>query len=269
MTTAAAYKRPVSFLAYTANRTEDTERVCGLLLHQFWPGSLIGMDHGRVVEAFRLEAEQLARVMTGVSAGEWRLPTRCAPWDVSDLLAHVRVVISWLPGMLAASAPPRAEVSAVDYYRPDDRFAPDTNAARITLAQDHAATQLNGAALADDFNAMWQQVDRLCRSAPEGRVVRTRHGDPMLLSEFLLTRVVEVAVHGLDLADALGREPWLTAPAADLVQELLFGPDGAATMEKLGWDQLRSLRKATGREPISEEEASDVSRSGIRWLTLG
>ncbi|MFF3845652.1 maleylpyruvate isomerase family mycothiol-dependent enzyme [Streptomyces sp. NPDC002328] len=228
------------------------------------------MDQGRVVEAFRLEAGQLARAMTGVSAAEWRLPTRCAPWTVSELLAHVRVVIAWLPGMLAAPAPPRAEVSAVEYYRPDDRFAPGTNAARIALAQDHAAEQLSGAALADNFNTTWQQVERLCQAEPEGRVVRTRHGDPMLLSEFLLTRVVEVAVHGLDLADALGREPWLTSQAADLVQDLLLGgPDGAPALEKLGWSQLRFLRKATGREPITEEEALEVSSLGVRWLTLG
>jgi hypothetical protein len=62
---------------------------------------------------------------------------------VSELPAHVRVVIAWLPGMSAATpAPIRAEVSAVEYYRPDDRFAPDTNAARIALAQDHAAERL-------------------------------------------------------------------------------------------------------------------------------
>ncbi|CCK29487.1 hypothetical protein BN159_5108 [Streptomyces davaonensis JCM 4913] len=189
---------------------------------------------------------------------------------MSELLAHVRVVIAWLPGMLAAPAPARAEVSAVEYYRPDDRFAPDTNAARIALAQNHAAEQLSGAALAEDFDATWQQVERLCRAEPEGRVVRTRHGDPMLLSEFLLTRVVEVAVHGLDLADALGREPWLTSQAADLVQDLLLGgPDEAPTLEKLGWSQIHFLRKATGREPITEEETVEVSRLGIQWLTLG
>ncbi|WP_405480531.1 maleylpyruvate isomerase N-terminal domain-containing protein [Streptomyces sp. NBC_00009] len=208
--------------------------------------------------------------MTGVSAVEWRRPTRCAPWTVSELLAHVRVVIAWLPGMLAASAPARAEVSAVEYYRPDDRFAPDTNAARIALAQNHAAERLSGAALAEDFNATWQRVDRLCQSEPEGRVVRTRHGDPMLLSEFLLTRVAEVAVHGLDLADALAREPWLTSQAADLVQDLLLGGrNEAAALEKLSWGQLCFLRKATGRDPITREEALDVSRLGIRWLTLG
>jgi uncharacterized protein (TIGR03083 family) len=233
-------------------------------------GSLTGMDQGRVVEAFRLEASELARAMTGISAAEWSLPTRCVPWNVSDLLAHIRVVIAWLPGMLAAPAPPRAKVSAAEYYRPDDRFAPDTNAVRIALAQDHAAEQLGAAALVEGFNATWQQVVQLCQAEPEGRVVRTRHGDPMLLSEFLLTRVVEVAVHGLDLADALGREPWLTSQAANLVQSLLLGgPYGAAGLDKLGWGQLRFLRKATGREPITSEEALDVGRLGIRWLTLG
>ncbi|MFJ7902811.1 maleylpyruvate isomerase N-terminal domain-containing protein [Streptomyces sp. NPDC096198] len=93
------------------------------------------MDEGRVVEAFRLGAGQLARAMTGVSAAEGSLPTRCAPWKVCDLLTHVRVVIAWLPGMLAAPAHTRAEVSAAEYYRPDDRFAPDTNAARIALLE--------------------------------------------------------------------------------------------------------------------------------------
>ncbi|KUJ69832.1 hypothetical protein ACZ90_08550 [Streptomyces albus subsp. albus] len=227
------------------------------------------MDQGRVVEALHREAGRLVQEMTGVSQAEWQLPTRCAPWTVADLLAHVRVVMAWLPGMLAVPAPVRAEVSAAEYYRPDDRFAPDTNAARIALAQDYAAGQLSGAGLVEGFDATRQEVDRLCRAEPDGRVVRTRHGDPMLLSEFLVTRVVEVAVHGLDLADALGRDPWLTRQAAEVVQDLLLGPDSAAQLRKLGWGQLRFLRKATGRDPITAEESAEVDRLGIRWITLG
>jgi hypothetical protein len=37
-------------------------------------------------------------------------------------------------------------------------------------------------------------------------VVLTRHGDRMLLTEFLRTRVLELAVHGLDLAAVDDRE---------------------------------------------------------------
>lgn len=142
-------------------------------------------------------------------------------------------------------------------------------AARIALAQEYAAEQVNGAGLVQGFDATWQEVDRLCGAESAGRVVRTRHGDPMLLSEFLVTRVVEVAVHGLDLADALERDSWLTPQAADVVQNLLLGSDGAVALEQLGWSQLLFLRKATGRDPITEEETAEVDRLGIRWLTLG
>jgi len=34
--------------------------------------------------------------------------------------------------------------------------------------------------------------------------VLTRHGDVMLLTEFMRTRVLELAVHGLDLAAGVG-----------------------------------------------------------------
>ncbi|MGO4431465.1 maleylpyruvate isomerase N-terminal domain-containing protein, partial [Streptomyces sp. MCAF7] len=120
----------------------------------------------------------------------------------------------------------------VGYYRPDDRFSPQTNTVRIELARNHAAQCANGAALADDFAATWRLVDRLCRDQPENLVVRTRHGDAMLLSEFLITRVVEVAVHGLDMAEALECEPWLTAEAGAVVRQLLLGPGQLDTVRE-------------------------------------
>ncbi|WP_405886526.1 maleylpyruvate isomerase N-terminal domain-containing protein (plasmid) [Streptomyces sp. NBC_01384] len=227
------------------------------------------MDQGRVLEAFRLEAGELSRAVAGLSESEWDRPTRCEPWSVRELLGHVRVVIAWLPQMLDGTASDKAEVSAVEYYRPDDRFSPQTNAARIGLAQNHAAGHANGAAFAEDFAATWQQVDQMCRDEPEDRVVRTRHGDAMLLSEFLLTRVVEVAVHGLDLADALGREPWLTPEAGAAVLELLLGPDQADVARELGWDRPTFLRKVTGRAPLDTTETALIERLGIRWITLG
>ena len=228
-----------------------------------------GVTDSRALDAFHVEAQALSRAVAGLSEAEWGRPTRCAPWTVRELLGHVRVGMAWLPGMLAAPPPDEATVSAVEYYRPDDRFSPRTNAARIGLARDCAAGPASGAALAEDFAATWQGVARLCRAEPSGRVVRTRHGDPMLLSAFLVTRVVEVAVHGLDLADALGRQPWLTPQAGDTVAELLLGPGRPAAAGELVWDRPTFLRKATGRDPLDAAEAAQVDRLGIRWLTLG
>ncbi|MFG3039772.1 maleylpyruvate isomerase family mycothiol-dependent enzyme [Streptomyces sp. NPDC048330] len=225
--------------------------------------------HDTVLEAFRLECEALTEALSELSGTEGNLPTRCTPWNVRDLLGHVCVVVDWLPAMLAAPAPGRAEISAVEYYRPDDRFSPGTNGKRIALAQGRAARSPDGAAFTGDFAATWRRVDRLCRDQPPGRTVRTRHGDAMLLSEFLLTRVVEVAVHGLDLADALGREPWLTPAAGEAVVRLLVGPEHLAAVDDLAWSRPRFLRKATGRESLDEAETRRVARLGLRWLALG
>lgn len=227
------------------------------------------MNQMQMLEVFGLEAERLSGVLAELSEAEWDRPTRCAPWRVRDLVAHVRITITRLPGMLAAPAPDHAQVDAAGYYRPDDRFAPEANAARVSLAHGFATDQASGSALADDFAAAWREVFDLCRAEPEGRVVRTRHGDAMALSEFLLTRVVEVALHGVDVADALGREPWLTDRAGAAVQDLLLGPDQGDVFERTGWDRLNFLRKATGREPLDDAETAQIERLAIRWLTLG
>jgi uncharacterized protein (TIGR03083 family) len=227
------------------------------------------MSQTAVLEAFAQEASELTAALTGLDEADWDRPTGCPPWRVRELLAHIRVAIGRLPQMLADPAPPRAEVSALEYYRPDARFDADTNARRIALGQDHAADFARGADLLADFTTGWQQADRLCREQPEGRVVRTRHGDAMLLADFLGTRVVEVAVHGLDLALALEREPWTTAPAAELIGSLLLGPSASKDLESLGWNRIHFIMVATGRHPISDTEASEVDRLGLHWLTLG
>jgi uncharacterized protein (TIGR03083 family) len=140
------------------------------------------------LDAFAAEAAALTRSLGALTETIWSRPTRCPPWDVRDLFAHVYVVTARVPEMLAAPAP-------------------------VALAA---------------FGDLWQSVLQMCQHQPADRVVRTRHGDAMLLSEFLATRVVEMAVHGLDLADALDQQSWLTPAAAAMLQELLLGPERTA-----------------------------------------
>jgi uncharacterized protein (TIGR03083 family) len=225
------------------------------------------MDLPRVLDGFAIECKALGRGLEAVAGTDWNRPTRCDPWSVRDLVGHVCVVVGWLPAMLDAEAPIQAECSAAEYYRPDHRFDAATNATRIALGRQRV-DDVPDDALAAEFTSVWRDVEARCRRERDDRVVRTRHGDAMLLSDFLLTRVVEVAVHGLDLSDALTVEPWLTAPAADSVLELLLG-DGAARADDLGWGQARLLRKATGREPLNAEESGQLAQLGIHWLALG
>ncbi|MEV5689784.1 maleylpyruvate isomerase N-terminal domain-containing protein [Micromonospora globbae] len=217
-----------------------------------------------VREAFRDECARLGEVLRGLSEADLDRPTDCRPWRVRELLAHVRTGVGRLAGMLAAPAPPRAEVDAAGYFGAA-KFTPEVDAARVDSGR-REARELDGPALVADFDRAWRATDTAVAAAPPDRVVRTRHGDAMSLTEFLRTRVVEVGVHGLDLAAALDREPWLTPTAARVVAELLTG--GRPVPPELGWDRLTLIRKTTGRSPLTDRERSVAEASGFRWLSF-
>ena len=196
-----------------------------------------------IQEAFGLESARLAEVAAGLDDAAFARPTRCDPWTVAELLFHVAMTMRRLPGMIAAPAPSRAAlVCAADYYRPDQRFSAATNADRIESARRGAAGLDGAAGRARDVREARQQAWAAMRDAPPGQVVQTRHGDPMLLAEFLRTRVLELAVHGLDLAAALDREPWMTAAAAGVTEDLLL-PGAADPLAAPGTSAFLSLHR--------------------------
>ncbi|MFF5294302.1 maleylpyruvate isomerase N-terminal domain-containing protein [Paractinoplanes globisporus] len=219
-----------------------------------------------VLAALEAETGALITAVAGLTPAEWELPTRCTPWPVRDLVGHVITALSRVPAMVAAPTPERADTTATAYYRPDHRFSDAANADRVDTAHGRAATS---GGLTADLKAAAQAALAAARHESPDRLVRTRHDDAMLLSDFLTTRVVEVAVHGLDVADALNRPAWLTTPAAEHLQELLFGPQWRHAVAGLGWDPVTLLRRTTGRAPVSDAEAAALARAGLRPLTLG
>ncbi len=194
------------------------------------------MTDSSVRAALRVEAERLAAALATEPAAAFARPSPCPPWTVGDLLYHVRTGVARLSHMLAErepSADAESLVTAAGYFSPDHRFSPATNADRIASAQ-HGAAGLPAEAMAADFESAWHEAWAAVRAAPPDRVVRTRHGDLMLLTEFLRTRVLELAVHGLDLATGLDRDPWLTPEAASAVADLVL-PDGSAAACASAW----------------------------------
>ncbi|MBQ1073330.1 maleylpyruvate isomerase N-terminal domain-containing protein [Micromonospora sp. C31] len=220
---------------------------------------------GSVRTAFRDECERLGEVLRGVDETDLDRPTACRPWTVGELLAHVRSGAGRLVDMLAAPAPPRARVDAAGYFGAA-KFTAPVDAARVAAGR-REARETDGPALVADFDRAWRAALHAVDAAPPDRVVRTRHGDAMELGEFLRTRVVEVGVHGLDLAAALGRRPWLTPAAAEVVADLLTG--GRPVPPALGWDRLALIRKATGRAALTDRERAVVDAAGFRRLSFG
>lgn len=217
---------------------------------------------------FGLEAQAIHDAMDGLTDGDWDQPTACAPWSVRDVLGHLHVVIAWLPQMLADEVPAEAGVTVAQYYRPDQRFSSSANARRIDLAVEHAASFSDAVQQRAAFGSLIEDVSVRCAREPDGRVVRTRHGDAILLRGFLATRVVELTIHGLDIARAIGCDPWITPPAADLVRSLLLG-QGRSAIPIQGWDTTTFLLKATGRVPVTDDENRLLDQANVTWLTLG
>lgn len=221
--------------------------------------------------AFATEAGALADAMRAVTAPGWRRPTRCPPWTVKELLAHTVTAVERTLDMLDAGEvtdmPAGDLVPADRYYVPDQRFDPDVDRARIVDAQRRATVPATE--LVAEFDRVWQAVAERVAGEPADRRVVTRHGDPMRLTDFQVTRVVEAATHGLDLADALGVPPWLTGSAADVVEGLVFGATAGRIRQEYGWDRPRLLRKVTGRTPLGDDERTALAGRNARWPFLG
>lgn len=217
--------------------------------------------------ALAVESERLSTVLAGLAPADWARPTRCAPWDATALAAHITMATGRLDAMLDAPEPAAATVGAAAYYRPDDRFSPGTDAARVDSAAE--AARAGGPAVAAAFAATWKRVAARCATEPPGRRVTTRHGDAMTLADFLTTRVVEVAVHGIDLADALDRPRWTTPEAAAVVAALLLGPDASAVLAETRLEAVAFIAKATGRDAFTGAERARVEARGLTWLALG
>lgn len=236
-------------------------------------GLLVGLASGIrsdvVIDALRAEAERLCAVMLDLDEADFDRPTSCPPWSVRELLAHVLVASNRLPEMLEEPEPPRPGVDAFGYYRPDQRFGTEASRARVAAAQTDAAVHGSGRDLAKALGDACRDMVALAHTVALDRVVRTRWDDAMLLTDFLVTRVVELAVHGLDLAAALEKSPWLTGPAAQVVEALLLQGAPPGAVRALGWDGPTFVQKATGRRPSTAAEMELAGAHGVRWLTLG
>ncbi|GAA4732761.1 maleylpyruvate isomerase family mycothiol-dependent enzyme [Phytohabitans rumicis] len=217
--------------------------------------------------AFVAEATALTGALRATPLAGLDRPTCCPPWTVKDEFAHTAVAISRTLEMLALPAPPGPPVTTAAYFVADRRFEPAVDAARVDSAQRFAADRSPGE-LIDWFEQQWHAVAAAVDGVPGGRLVTTRHGDPMRLTDFQITRVFELAVHGLDLADALGVPPWLTPEAAAVVEGLLLGPHAPRARRALDTDSAGLIRYATGRNPLTAPARDTLDRLDITWLTL-
>jgi hypothetical protein len=206
-------------------------------------------DAVRILEA---ELRGVESAFRGLTDEQWRLPTKLQPldatlphWTVFELAGHFDISIGLTRMLVAepqAGQPGRDRVSF--FIFPRSEVAP--------VVYDYAYTMVEGKTPKD--------MPEVLRQTFTGTIQDARTNPPdtvgsgyyalMRLDEFVPSRVVEAVVHGMDLTDAVGREPIATpegvAVTAAILDELLARRTVAGRPADLA-DDLAWIRAASGR----------------------
>ena len=188
--------------------------------------------------AFREASDAFISVVTGIDPEQWSAPG-LGEWTVLELAAHASRAYTTIADYLA----PHGEIdvdSAADYFR---RAMPDAEV-NASIAE---RGRVEGAQLASDPVALVEARAAATfvaiEQAPVGSVCVSR-GGTISLGDYLATRVVELSVHTLDLADAVGLDRFEVPPSAAKVAVSVL----AALASQPSPSVL--LRALTGRVPL-------------------
>jgi len=234
---------------YSAMWVKATTQVA--LYHRPAMSEALRARRDRMAAALAGESARVSEVALGLPEEAFGLPTRCPPWAVKGLLGHMWRDVDRILVYLDEPAPPAADTTEVTYFR---SYAPVTDAPEISRRAEEVAEGFAvGADLARSFDQRWRDAVDAARREDHRRVVRTFRPS-LLLPDYLATRVLEMAVHGLDLAHALGREAWNTPEGTSIVREILVGLLGTEPPASLSWDDVGFIETGTGRRGFSDDE---------------
>ena len=200
------------------------------------------------------ELQGVSDTFTSLSEDDWRSDTLLEPfetgrprWTVFELAGHFDISIGLTRMLIAnqdAGQPGRDQVSFFIFPRAE--VAPVVYDYAYTMVEGKTPAEMPGV-LAETFSKTISES----RALPAD-TVGSGYYALMRLDEFVASRIVEAVVHGLDLTDAIGRDPISTpdgvAFTAALLEELLARRTVAGRPADLSND-LAWIRAASGRAP--------------------
>lgn len=185
-------------------------------------------------------------------------PSVLADWSVADLVAHLGRAMDALAAA-QPTEPGTVPLSLAEYLGTYPERSREISALTHELAEQISADPLT--AVDRMAEAAFAQLLVLRDLAPDP-VVQARRG-PILLSEMLVSRLVELVVHGDDLQRSIPRAGG--SPLADDAVRLVADALLEVAVDRGGWtlevvDPLVWIRLAAGREPYDV----DVLASAVR-----
>lgn len=209
--------------------------------------------------AFRAEAEALDDAVAELAIEDLARPTNCPPWNVKELLVHIGGGLPPTGVLRSTSLEP--QLDAVSNYQRPERATTAYHDDNVLRTQEKAATIANGD-VKELLTQRWQAALADWSERPDGPV--EGHMGVILLSDFVLTRVIAHAAHGLDLAISLDLAPWTTNEALEVMRPVWIALLGADP----GWSDIRLFACATGRSQLTDSERAELGELAARFPLL-
>lgn len=188
------------------------------------------------VQTLSDELNSLEGIFDGLSSEEWTTSTRLIPvdedlphWTILELAGHLEFAMNMVDTLIDGKSDEEPKLDPAGFFMVRrSEVAPIIYQHAYKTVGDKGSNQMR-----ESFSAACSATLKQVESASPDLVGPAFFG-PMRLDDFLVTRVVETVVHGLDLTQALGREPVAT-------------PAGVRTTAAV-LDELLA-RRATGKRP--------------------
>jgi uncharacterized protein (TIGR03083 family) len=193
------------------------------------------------VGIFATAARSFAALVHDLPASAWDGPG-LGEWDLRSLVGHASRSLITVSTYLKTTADREDVTSPHDYYVQIQDYASRLGAADIVERGRQAGRDLGQDPAATVDELLSQVLDEL--SAAGDPLIAVIGGLGIRLSNYLPTRTFELAVHGLDIARAVGIS---YAPPAEVLEEATVLAARIATAEGHGSSVLLAL---TGREAL-------------------
>lgn len=206
-----------------------------------------------MLESFAVIQEAYLRQCTVVAAmveeaEDLSVPTRLPGWSCGVLVGHLTAGTEALWRWQGGSTQDRVELDAISYWDPVISVA-DGNSA---WALEYAARR-TPADLTREFLQAMEFAARYVSGASAASLIIPPIGAAWLrFDQFLTTRIVELTVHGLDLADAGGQSVSPASEATDVTAAVLDRRLAGPRPDDL-IDDVRWIEAATGRASHHDE----------------
>lgn len=209
-------------------------------------------SHEDTVRTLEAELALVEQAFRGLTDEQWATPTKLRPldeakppWTLFELAGHFDISIGLTVMLMAESQSGQVGRDRTSFFIfPRSEVAP--------VVYDYAFKMVEGKTpqqMPDVLHETFTKTIQGARTmAPE--TVGPGYYALMRLDEFVPSRVVEAVVHGIDLTDAIGREPIATSGGvvvtAGILDDLLARKTVPGRPADLG-DDLAWVRAASGR----------------------